>query len=359
MKLLSSTFAILVLAGCSAPKSEAPAAASTTPATMTITSRSPEAIEHLKKGEILAVNQRATEAVTEFDAALKLDPDFVLAHTARGSATPGPDGLKELEAAAAAASALPAAERALAEGVLAARQNEIGKARAAYTTLTTAAPGDWRGHYLLGNMLLGAADYAGAVPALRKAVELNPAAGGANNMLGYAALQQGDVEGAIKAFTDYTVALPMEPNAQDSLGEALLAAGRFADAEAAFQKALALSPQFFSGWDGTAYARHYAGNEKGAGEALAREKSVATRPVGLDVEQASLLLSSASQIGAGLWSSSRPADVVLEVYAAHPELVPTGSVHSTLERLVAALASGLRAERSVRGRGASRHTVGA
>ena len=86
---------------------------------------------------------------------------------------------------------------------------------------------------------------------------------------------------------------------------------------------------------------------------------MATRPVGLDVEQATLLLSSASQIGAGLWSSSRPADVVLEVYAAHPELVPTGSVHSTLERLVAALASGLRAERSVRGRGASRHTVGA
>ena len=92
-------------------------------------------------------------------------------------------------------------------------------------------------------------------------------------------------------------------------------------------------------------------------EELAR--AVAGRPVGLDVEQATLLLSSASQIGAGLWSSSRPADVVLEVYAAHPELVPTGSVHSTLERLVAALASGLRAERSVRGRGASRHTVGA
>ena len=88
-------------------------------------------------------------------------------------------------------------------------------------------------------------------------------------------------------------------------------------------------------------------------------RALAARPVGLDVDQAALLLSSASQIGAGLWSASRPSDVVLEVYAAHPELVPTGSVHSTLERLVAALAAGLRAERSVRGRGASRHTVGA
>ena len=279
MRVLTSTLAILALVGCSASKSETPAAAPTAPATMTITSKSPEAIEHLKKGEILAVNQRTTEAVAEFDAALKLDPDFVLAHAARGSATPGPDGLKEIETAASAATALPAAERALVEGSLAARQNEVGKARAAYSTLTTAAPGDWRGHYLLGNLLLGAADYAAAVPPLRKAVELNPAVGGANNMLGYAALQQGDVEGAIKAFTDYTTALPMEPNAQDSLGEALLAAGRFADAEAAFQKALALSPQFFSGWDGTAYARHYAGNAKGAGEALVQEKAVAIRPV--------------------------------------------------------------------------------
>ena len=293
MRVLASMLAILALAGCSPSKSDAPAAATSAPATMTITSKSPEAIEHLKKGEILAVNQRTTEAIAEFDAALKLDPDFVLAHTAHGAATPGPDGLKELEAAAAAATALPAAERALVEGTLAGRQNEIGKERAAYTTMTTAAPGDWRGHYLLGNRLLSIEDYAGAVPALRKAVELNPAAGGANNMLGYAALRQGDVEGAIKAFTDYTVALPMEPNAQDSLGEALLAAGRFADAEAAFQKALALSPQFFAGWDGIAYARHYGGNAKGAGEALVQEKSVAIRPVdklGADEVRAILMI---------------------------------------------------------------------
>ena len=53
------------------------------------------------------------------------------------------------------------------------------------------------------------------------------------------------------------------------------------------------------------------------------------------------------------------SDVVLEVYAAHPKLVPTGSVHSRLERLIAALASGLRAEPPVRAAGGSRHTVGA
>jgi len=92
---------------------------------------------------------------------------------------------------------------------------------------------------------------------------------------------------------------------------------------------------------------------------LARE--LARRPVGLDVEQATLLLTATSQIGAGLWSASRPSEVVLQVYAAHPEVVPTGSVQGAVERLVAALATGLRAETPttppVRAAGSSRHTV--
>jgi AcrR family transcriptional regulator len=86
-------------------------------------------------------------------------------------------------------------------------------------------------------------------------------------------------------------------------------------------------------------------------------RAVAARPVGLDVEQATLLLTATSLIGAGLWSASRPSDVVLEVYAAHPEIVPTGSVQATLERLVAALVAGLRAEPPVREGGDARHTV--
>jgi hypothetical protein len=86
-------------------------------------------------------------------------------------------------------------------------------------------------------------------------------------------------------------------------------------------------------------------------------RALAERPVRLDVDQATLLLTVTSQIGAGLWSASRPSDVVLQVYAAHPEIVPTGSVHATLERLVTALAEGLRAEPPARDLGAAQHTV--
>ena len=279
MRALLIVVASLAIAGCSQSKSQQqPSASATTAGMITMTSKSPEAVEHLKKGEALVANVRTSEAIAEFDQALKLDPEFVLARAYRGQATPGPDGLKELESAASGASALPEAERTLIHGILAGRQGESAKAREAYTKLTTLAPDDWRGHYLLGTQHLGDENYAAAVPELRKAVELEAAAGGANNMLGYAALRQGDTEGAIEAFTDYARTLPQEPNAQDSLGEALLAAGRFAEAESAFRRAVELSPAFFPGWEGIAYAKYYGGDPAAAVDALKKEKEAAVEP---------------------------------------------------------------------------------
>ena len=278
MRPLGILISALAISACSAgappPQASAPAVTM-----ISITSKSPDAVAHMKKGEALLVNLRTAEAGAEFAEALKLDSDFILAHAYHGQATPGPDGLKEIEAAASAASALPEAERTLVQGLLATRQGEPAKASDAYKKLVASAPSDWRGHYLLGTQLLNNEDFAGGVPALRRAVELDPAAGGANNMLGYAALRQGDAEGAIKAFTDYAAALPQEPNPQDSLGEALLAAGRFDEAQAAFRKALELSPQFSVAWEGIAYAKYFAGDAAGALDALTKEKAAATRPV--------------------------------------------------------------------------------
>jgi tetratricopeptide (TPR) repeat protein len=89
--------------------------------------------------------------------------------------------------------------------------------------------------------------------------------------------RQGDTARAIAAFTEYVCILPQEPKAQDSLGEALRAAGRFEDAEDAFQKSADLSPQFFGGHEGIAFARFYAGNWPGGRDALAKAKAAATR----------------------------------------------------------------------------------
>lgn len=242
-----------------------------------VSTKSPQALEAFGRGEVLLNNLRPEEAVKAFDEALSHDPGFALARALRGQATPGPEGLKELESAASTAS-LSEGERVWLEGMVANRRGELARAKGSYTRLTEIAPGDWRGHYLLGVVLMNQQDYAGATQSLRKATEINPQAGGAQNMLGYSALRQGDTAAAIAAFEEYARVLPAEPNPQDSLGEALLAAGRFKEAEAAFTKAAEISPQFGIAWEGVAYARYFGGNPAGAREALKKAHDAVTRP---------------------------------------------------------------------------------
>lgn len=288
---------LVALAGCGSPNTAPPADGTAIPATST----SPEAVQHLRAGEELFDNLRTAEASAEFAKALELDPNFTLARLYHGFATPGPDGLKEVEAAAAAADNLPEAERLMIEGAAATRRGDVAAANAAYTKLTEVAPGAWRAHFLRGQQLLQARQAADAVTSLRQATTLNPEAGAAQNSLGYAALQQGDTNSAIAAFEQYARILPNEPNPQDSLGEALLSAGRFAEAEAAFQKALTLSPQFWTAHEGIAYARLYAGNVQGGRDALNAARAGATRLVdqlGVDDELAAVALSQRDTAGA-------------------------------------------------------------
>ena len=269
-----------LLTGCSSqPASTQGQKPAATVTTIPTTSKSSEAVTHFQKGEALLDNLRTEEAAEEFSQALKLDPDFQLARAYHGQATPGPDGLKEIESAKQSAASLPEAERVLIEGIAANRRGDLADARASFTHLTELVPGDWRGHYLLGQQLVNEQKYADAAQALKKATGLNANAGGAQNMLGYAALRQGDVDGAIAAFSEYARILPQEPNPQDSLGEALLGAGRFKESEAAFQKALELSPQFWNAHEGIAFARFYAGDWAGGRDALAKAKAAATRRI--------------------------------------------------------------------------------
>src|SRR4030095_10026255 len=105
----------------------------------------------------------------ELTEALKLDPDFALAHDYHGQTTPGPEGLKEMEAAADAAKNLPQGERSLIEGDLAGRRGENAAAQRSFTRLIELAPAYWRGHFALGTTLLNQEKYAEAIPPLKKA----------------------------------------------------------------------------------------------------------------------------------------------------------------------------------------------
>jgi tetratricopeptide (TPR) repeat protein len=258
-----------------------------------MTSTSPEAVTHLQKGQALIDNLRQVEAAEELTAALKLDPGFALARTELGVVTPGPDGLKEMEAAAAGAKGLPEPERLMIEGALAVRRGDATAGIEAFRRMTELVPSYARGHYVLAATLAGQGRNDEAITSVRKAIELDPNNGGAQNMLGYAALREGNTDEAIAAFNEYVRILPQEPNAQDSLGEALLAAGRFKEAEAAFQKALDLSPQFWSAHEGIAFTRVYAGDWSGGRDALLKGKASATRlrdKIQIDLEMSAVAL---------------------------------------------------------------------
>src|SRR5262245_40727321 len=61
-------------------------------AEISITSKSPDAVEAFKKGRKLAENIRQAEAAEDFKKAIERDPDFALAHAYLGAATPGVEG---------------------------------------------------------------------------------------------------------------------------------------------------------------------------------------------------------------------------------------------------------------------------
>ncbi|RPH55821.1 MAG: tetratricopeptide repeat protein, partial [Acidobacteria bacterium] len=290
MKRLVVTFATLSLFACTGGNAPAPAEP-TKPTEIPITSKSPEAVDKFKKGRDLTENLRMPEATEALDEALKLDPDFAQALAYRGVATPGPQGLKEMERASALAASLPTTEKLLIDATLAGRRGEFARSTELWKQLTDAIASDWRSWTGLGTQLYSNEKYREAADAFKKAAELNPKAGSAFNNLGYAYLVQGEAGPAIEAFQKYASINPDEPNPQDSLAEALMAGGQFADAEAAFRKAVALSPTFSVAWEGVAYVKAFQGDWAGAREALNQARDRAPRPSDrIDVQRLGALL---------------------------------------------------------------------
>jgi len=271
-------FAVVALAICSGLLAVRPAAAKPISGEISITSKSKEAVEAFKRGRDYVEDVRTVEALEQFNQAIKLDPDFALAHAYLGSSTPGKEGLVHIERAASLAKELPEAEKTSIDILLAQRRGEEEKARSLRQSLATMAPNDWRVYAGLGEQLSGERKWNQAIAELRKAAVLNPSAGSVHNTMGYVYINMGNNDQAVESFQKYAELKPTEPNPQDSLAEALMAAGRFEEAEAAFRKAAEISPQFWIAWDGVAQTKFLRNDWAGGREALAKAKAAATRP---------------------------------------------------------------------------------
>jgi tetratricopeptide (TPR) repeat protein len=119
-------------------------------------------------------------------------------------------------------------------GADALNQNRAAEAVNEFRVTTEAAPEMPAGFVGLGQALMQAGDYQGAIPPLKRALELNPDLPGAHQLVGFALLAAGYANEAIPHLE--------KVHAIDALGVAQLKVGKLAEATANLQAALEQRP---------------------------------------------------------------------------------------------------------------------
>ncbi|MEH2003728.1 tetratricopeptide repeat protein [Nostoc sp.] len=169
-------------------------------------------IAHNNLGLALYTQGKLEEAITAYQKALEIDPNYALAHSNLGAA------LKN--------------------------QGKLSEAIAAYQRALQIDPNYANAHYNLGLALYGQGKLSEAIAAYQRALQIDPNYANAHNNLGLALYDQGKLEQAIVA---YQRALQIDPNfafAHSNLGLALYGQGKLEQAIAAYQRALQIDPNY-------------------------------------------------------------------------------------------------------------------
>ncbi len=284
--------ALLVSTGCKKKEeagekaSEAKVAANTKAADeakpaakeISITTKSPEARAAFIAGREPADLARFSDAAPKLREAVKLDPEFALAHLYLSFGMGGTEA-EELRARALELSAkLPEAERLYISGIVAGNQSRIADSQRDLKRLLEIAPESWRAHVAAANWHQIAGESAKAKALLLRAVELNPKSPPTLNLLAYAHAELGEFKEAIAAATEQVELVPGEPNPLDTKGEIELMGGQYEAAEASFAKALAFNPKFVLAKSGVASAQLYRGDFDGGLATLAEARTTAGTP---------------------------------------------------------------------------------
>jgi tetratricopeptide (TPR) repeat protein len=260
----------LILVGCSAAGSK-PAKAKAASDKIPITTSSEEAKQAYLKGRDLVEKLRATDAHTQFQKAVELDPNFALAYVGlANSSNTGKDFFDATAKAAALASKVTPGERHVILGLDAGAKGNPAAVLSHYTALVAAFPNDERARTLLGNTYFGRQEYKTAVLHLEKATKIDPSFSPPYNQLGYAYRFLERYDDAEKTFQKYTQIIPDDPNPYDSYAELLMKMGRFDDSIKNYEKALSIDPNFLASYIGIGNDYLYMGKPDQARTAFAK-----------------------------------------------------------------------------------------
>lgn len=239
------------------------------------TTDSPAALAELRLGLDEEQKLYLEDAITHYERALELDPDFVAAKlflfTRRGRMAPEEErAALRAELLAADRDPLTPRERFLLDFMAARTSEQPERAGEVLDAYLERYPDDPFALAQRCAVLWADQDYPRAEECFRHLIEIEPNWVDAQNLLGYLAMAQGDWKRAEEQFAIYRYLAPDQANPHDSLGEMLLVTGRWEEAREEFEEAIAIKPDFCPSWNNLYLLAMLQGDYGGAAALTAR-----------------------------------------------------------------------------------------
>lgn len=197
-------------------------------------------------GATLAGRGKIDEAMACYADALRLDPNFPLAHANMGVALAGQGKIEQAiihyEKALQANPNCPEVNNNLAEAL--ARQGKINLAVKHYEKAIQLNPSYAEAHYNLGNVMLEQGKINQAVNRYKEALRIRPDYAKAHGNLAVAMASQGRFEEAVEEFRRALQLNPEFAEAHDNLGLTLSQQGKIAQAVVHYYEAIRLQPNW-------------------------------------------------------------------------------------------------------------------
>lgn len=189
------------------------------------------------------------EALELLKKAIRLDPEFAMAHARIGytlsvSWGQSEEGRPHLERAIALSNQLTARDRLYVRAWHAISRLDYPEAISTLRELISNYPGEIEAYQRLGYLLRGEGRTEEALQVLLKGLKVDPEAPDLFNAAGLIYSDKSMHTEAIQMHKRYVELLPGEPNAHDSLAMSYQQAGMFDEAIAEYSKALSLNPEF-------------------------------------------------------------------------------------------------------------------
>ena len=207
-----------------------------------------EAYRHYQLGMDYSRRFLGSEAIREFDEALRLDPQFALAYMRLADVFFVAGDLRQYSEMIAKAeqlqSRLPRYEQLLLQVLRASRSRDQEERLRARQALMAEFPRDGENRGALAAIQSALGQREQALEVYRQGLALDPKNEDLLNQESYDLAEWGDLNGALAANDRYLALRPSDPNPVDSRGDVLFIAGHDDEAAAAYRKTSELKPDF-------------------------------------------------------------------------------------------------------------------